>query len=182
MLPVYPNNNFDDTTKINQMRALLNRPPLDPPPKPKPITKITFTESKSPCEALVNESDFVHPMDDLAALASMSHAEITQLCRKNLAASFYTDFADLPAIAVYDRAIDAFMYQFADPTGLSACTRNSLAAAHICDQLGIWARSYLAACRNNDIELMTKCVQVAAYYIAAIVLGSKGCVEAMRDE
>lgn len=146
------------------------------------MTKVTVVESKSPCESLISESDFVHPMDDLAGLASMTHAEITHLCRRNLSASFYTDHAELPAIAVYDRAIDAFMYQFADPTGLSACTRNSLAAAYICDQLGIWARSYLAACREGDIDLMTKCVQLSAYYIAAIVLGSKGCWEVLRDE
>jgi hypothetical protein len=165
----------DHTEQINLMLAYLGKGPLPPPKPPVPVTSVYVGEG-SPCDVL-DDQRMIESMTDISELANMSHKELIAKCRRNLSASFYTSFASMPAVSVFDKAIPTFLCHFADPTGLSIEKPNGLSAARYCHWIGVWGRSYTAAVSKGDYELAAKCAALASYFLACLILGSRYCWE-----
>lgn len=166
---------------ISAVMVALNRPEPESPPEPTPVTSFEVGEPLSPCEALSGETPGMMPMSDLSAIAQMTPAQIVEQSRKHLAASFYTEVGNIPSVAMYDSAMDCFLWAFLDQDGCRFAYPKIPAAAFYGHHLGVWSRSYSDAIRVGDVELAAKCAAAASYFLTVLILGSRSCWRSLGD-
>jgi hypothetical protein len=166
---------------IAAIMVALNKSEPEPPAVKTPITSFKVAELSSPCEALLDEPRGMMPMSDMATIAQMTPAQIVEQSRKHLSHSFYTEVGKMPAVAMYDKAVDSFLWAFLDQDGCRFAYPQIPAAAFYAHHMGVWARSYTEAVKAGDVQLAAKCAAAASYFLTVLILGSRSCWRSSCD-